>query len=99
MFAVELQNIIETAKSESQYPIGEVHNMPGAPGFTVCVFKAERVPCGTPLFTHPPLSSDTVKDAERYRFMRDNDDVLSELGMIDEKALDDWIDEAMKAES
>lgn len=69
--ACDLQNIIEEYKN-AQEPLDYVHNMPGAPGFTVCVFKADRVPCGTPLFTNPPLSDETVKDAERFRFIREN---------------------------
>ena len=39
------------------------------------------------------------KDAERYRWLRDSDDVLAELGMIDENALDYEVDEAIRARS
>lgn len=60
-----------------------------------------------PLFTHPPLSDETVKDAERYAFLRDNcayetvtgcwDIEFLEHGDTLNEAIDREIDEVKKA--
>jgi hypothetical protein len=62
------------------------------------------------LFTHPPLSDETVKDASRYRWLRDVANVGSHHPMVCEDSfnlcielingieLDIRVDEAMKAE-
>lgn len=73
--AVELQNIIESAKSESQEPIGYVSQytrkflIAGSIGY-IYPSKLEDNDLG--VFAHPPLSDETVKDAERYAWLRKN---------------------------
>lgn len=55
-------------------PVGEAGSMPGTSGFSMAVFKASDVPVGTNLYTHPQpvVPDDIAKDAERYRWLRDN---------------------------
>lgn len=40
--------------------------------FYPAAIKEGRVNIGDQVFTHPPLSDETVKDAERYRWLREN---------------------------
>ena len=55
--------------------VGVAASMPGTAGFTIAVFKADDVPVGTEVYTHPArsgvVSDEDVRDAGRYRWLRD----------------------------
>lgn len=46
-------------------PIGETGAMPGAPGFTMACFQADKVPLGTKLYTAPAPQVVPMTDTER----------------------------------
>jgi len=62
----------------------------------------ETLPVGTKLYTHPQPSPSEVRDAERYRWLRDeNNDsaaaVVRDYGIYDPAELDAFIDAAIQA--
>ena len=57
---------------------------------------------GTKLYTHPApnVPADVVRDAERYRFIRDadvSDDLIPDIALYAMESLDEYIDAAMLA--
>lgn len=108
--AVELQNIIESAKREMQEPAAYQIRILGErwAGCAKHIYNPNN-PNTRALFTHPPLSAETVKDAARYIKLKS---AIQESGEYGEHALarhlgwhpdtfkigfDQAIDEAMKA--
>lgn len=102
--ACDLQNIIEDYKN-AQEPVAWMGTSGG-------LYSEKLYTDMHPLFTHPPLSDETVKDAERYRWLVKNRllkgvnltaDCTSQFmasGMIGRaRSLNGAIDEAMKAKS
>jgi hypothetical protein len=111
--AVELQNIIEEYKATEQEPVGWYEfgesTYPQSGLYGSCVDNLNKD--GGKLFTHPQLSDETVKDAARYRWLRDVANVGSHHPMVCEDSfnlcielingieLDSRVDEAMKADN
>lgn len=110
----DLDAIIEEYKATEQEPFGWawaiIHEKTGTIvnyGFSLQEISTQTetsvgLACKViPLFTHPQLSDETVKDAERYRWLRSGGkDLGGEVFMYgySPKGLDESIDEAMKAE-
>lgn len=64
--------------------------------------KVWSLPIGTKLYTHtaPSVPADVVRDAERYRFIRDadvSDDLIPDIALYAMESLDEYIDAAMLA--
>jgi len=113
--AVELQNIIEEAKKKE--PVASISF--NESGEYTCIPVGREVFNLSPnvehmLFTHPQLSDETVKDAARYRWLRQQNELLQNdaFVVLDRDVecehcestwvgvdLDLAIDEAMKAEN
>jgi hypothetical protein len=94
--AAKLRSIIEEYKN-AQEPFGYFKAEPF--GWTDC---AETDEGAIALYENPPLSDETVKDAERYRWLRGGGkDLGGEVFMYgySPKGLDESIDEAMKAKA
>jgi hypothetical protein len=90
----ELRAIIEEAKKQA--PVACTHCETGVWQDQLCTA------CSGTGFTHPQLSDETVKDAERYRWLRSGGkDLGGEVFMYgySPKGLDESIDEAMKADN
>lgn len=71
-----------------QEPVGEVGSMPGTAGFTMACFRADEVPVGTKLYTHPaqqakPQPDDHFPDAGGMIGAQDepNTDLMSFYGV------------------
>jgi hypothetical protein len=64
-----------SAQEQAAEPVGEVGCMPGTTGFTMACFKADDVPVGTKLYTHPPAQEQpaSVRTSERMPTEADAD--------------------------
>lgn len=104
ILADDLRAIIESAKSESKDPVAYIHRneyneyrLEPKENLAITDFPLN---VDVDLFTHPPLSDETVKDAQRYAFLRDNCSYELSTGCWDIEFMEhgDTLDEAIDRE-
>lgn len=94
---------LEAQGGQAGEPVAWVVKKPG--GYCDVGYKTDvlnKLAHGTKLYTHPQPSTSEVRDAERYRWLRDeNNDsaaaVVRDYGIYDPAELDAFIDAAIQA--
>ena len=61
-YAQALRELLAAHNAGAQEPVGVAGTMPGTDGFTMAAFRAEDVPVGTSLYTHPQPMTDAARD-------------------------------------